>query len=700
MKLNKLLVFLCLMMVIFTVAGVNASDVNETVITSDINEDVIAIDDAQNEDIGASDDSDDAIADSAKTMTDLKNTIDNSQDSTIILSDDYSYADTDSSLVNGIAIGKSVTIDGQGHKIDANKKMRIFQITDNANVIFKNIIFMNGWTARDGCGGAVWNSNGGNVTAINCTFTKNEASLDGGALYKANAVDCTFTENHVNRYGGAMYEGAAENSTFSLNEASAVNYGGGALYKANAANCTFYYNIANNGGAMYEGTAENCTFDYNRANNGGNGGALYNANAVNCTFTYNEAGGTGLGDALYGGTAENCSIIDNFSDDVIHGGAAINCTFSNGINIKSTTITFYIANEGIVHLGDTVLFEGLPKCSLTVNTTDKNGNSKTFTCNEKGWKVEGLEPGEYTVKFTINTYEHNNGNSTAQIFVKYTLKLDVNAENVDEGEAATVNLSLKDMNDEDLTADVKVIINNTEYTVNVVDGKGNITIENLAPGEYAILAMVIDNEIYENAFATDVLIIKESTKILCEDMTTTAVAKEDGRIGEYFNIQLVDAKGNPLANKKVQIGFNGNVYDRVTDSDGKAKLQINLKNAGTYTFAIAFLGDDEYNGSFVVSKIVVKKQTPKFTTSSKTYKATAKTKALTATFKTVKGTPISGKLVKFTVNGKTYSAKTDENGVATVNVSLNKKGTYSFTAKFAGDNTFAAINKTAKLTIN
>jgi Zn/Cd-binding protein ZinT len=90
----------------------------------------------------------------------------------------------------------------------------------------------------------------------------------------------------------------------------------------------------------------------------------------------------------------------------------------------------------------------------------------------------------------------------------------------------------------------------------------------------------------------------------------------------------------------------------------------------------------------------------KFTTSSKTYKATAKTKALTATFKTVKGTPISGKVIKFTVNGKTYSAKTNANGVATVNVSLNKKGTYSFTAKFAGDNRFAAISKTAKLTIN
>ena len=180
MKLNKLLVFLCLLMVMLTIASANASDVNEAVIASDINEDAIAIDDAENEDISVSDDSDDVIADSEKTMTDLKNTIDNSQDSTIILSDDYSYVDTDSSLKDGIEIRKSVTIDGQGHKIDANKKMRIFQVTSDATVTFKNISFLNGWTENYGYGGAIW-SNGGNVIAINCTF-KNNSAYYGGAM--------------------------------------------------------------------------------------------------------------------------------------------------------------------------------------------------------------------------------------------------------------------------------------------------------------------------------------------------------------------------------------------------------------------------------------------------------------------------------------------------------------------------------------
>ena len=193
--------------------------------------------------------------------------------------------------------------------------------------------------------------------------------------------------------------------------------------------------------------------------------------------------------------------------------------------------------------------------------------------------------------------------------------------------------------------------------------------------------------------------IRNASQIVCSDMNTISVAQEDGRVGEYFKVKLVDANGKPLANKFIQIGFNGRVYNRTTDENGSTKLQINLAYKGTYTFAIAYLGDDNYNGSFVVSKIKVTQQTPSLKTSSKTYKTSAKTKALTATFKTVGGKPISGKTIKFTVNGKTYSGKTNAKGVATVNVSLNKKGTYSFTAKYAGDDTFKTVSASGKLTL-
>ncbi|WP_295617715.1 Ig-like domain repeat protein [uncultured Methanobrevibacter sp.] len=50
------------------------------------------------------------------------------------------------------------------------------------------------------------------------------------------------------------------------------------------------------------------------------------------------------------------------------------------------------------------------------------------------------------------------------------------------------------------------------------------------------------------------------------------------------------------------------------------------------------------------------------------------------------------------MNGKTYKAKTNANGVASVNVSISKAGSYAVTAKYAGDSTFAAT--TAKATLN
>ena len=194
---------------------------------------------------------------------------------------------------------------------------------------------------------------------------------------------------------------------------------------------------------------------------------------------------------------------------------------------------------------------------------------------------------------------------------------------------------------------------------------------------------------------------RSETQIIYQNMTTTAVdVQTDGRVGEYFYITLKDKNGIALANKPIQIGFNGNVYNRTTDEKGSARLQINLQSSGTYTFAVSFLGDDEYNGSFVVAKIVVNKQKPVISTSNYYYKRDAKSKKISISLKSASKKPLKNKTVKLVLNGKTYSAKTNSNGIVTINVSLSKKGTYSFTVKYAGDKTYAAVSKTAKLTIS
>ena len=530
----------------FTVAGVNASDVNDTVVASD---------ETPNEGISVSDYENTMTDTQAKSMKELNNTINNAQSDTINLTDDYYCEDKD--LENGIIISKSLTIDGQNHKLDGAGKMRIFQVTNNANVTFKNIIFLNGWTGEYGYGGAIWNNGAKNVTAINCTFEKNTATNGGaisnvnavnstfknnaarhdtssikdymgGAMYKGYAVNCSFVNNYAINYGGAMSEGYAVNCSFVHNsvereggaicDSSAVNcyfvnntskenggamddrfakdkhsavncifvnntatefggaifYGnaidcyfvnntakitggamcfdsavncsfannsapnGGAIYYSDTRDCYFVNNTASYGGAMYRGSAVNCFFVNNTATT--TGGAVYGASAIDCSFINNAATTGGAmsggeiyknsamnsyfinnsattGGAIYNTPARDCSFINNTATtgSAMYNSTVTNCSFVNN-NVYMTKIQFYL-HDAIVHPNDTLLFYGLPECNLTVNVTNKDGVSKTFNCTDKGWKIENLENGIYTVKFSIIAYEINSGELEIKMYL-------------------------------------------------------------------------------------------------------------------------------------------------------------------------------------------------------------------------------------------------------------------------------------------
>ena len=194
---------------------------------------------------------------------------------------------------------------------------------------------------------------------------------------------------------------------------------------------------------------------------------------------------------------------------------------------------------------------------------------------------------------------------------------------------------------------------------------------------------------------------RSATTVIAYNLTTTAYDSSiDGKIGDNFTAKLVDGNGNPLFNKTVQVGLNGRIFTRTTDENGMIYVQMNTKIAGRYTFAVSYLGDDDYNASFAVVLGTVNKQAPKLSSSSKSFKSSAKTKTLTATFKTASNNPVKGKTIKFKLNGRTYSATTDSNGVAKVNISLSKKGSYSCTVSYAGDDTYKSTSKkiTVKIT--
>ena len=162
---------------------------------------------------------------------------------------------------------------------------------------------------------------------------------------------------------------------------------------------------------------------------------------------------------------------------------------------------------------------------------------------------------------------------------------------------------------------------------------------------------------------------------------------------------LKDANGKALVGKTVIFTFNDLTFSRVTNKSGVARLQINIATAGTYRFKISFAGDEKFSASSKTVKVYVKKQTLKLTVPKKTYRLRNKKKYLTATLKNSKGKAIKNKKITFTINGKKYTAKTNSKGVAKVKVSLSKRKTYKFTAKFAGDKSYKAVSKTAKVVV-
>lgn len=181
----------------------------------------------------------------------LNKTINEATTDTIELKNDYIYdKSSDSEFKNGIIISKSITINGNGKTIDANKQARIFKVINGANLIIENLKFTNGQGQNDGpygyiVGGAIY-VNKSYVTIINSTFNDNQANGDcgyGGAICSENSnitiVNSTFNNNKAYSYeniigaGGAIRCGGNAtiiNSTFNNNNAE---YDGGAIYADN-----------------------------------------------------------------------------------------------------------------------------------------------------------------------------------------------------------------------------------------------------------------------------------------------------------------------------------------------------------------------------------------------------------------------------------------------------------------------------------
>ena len=132
--------------------------------------------------------------------------------------------------------------------------------------------------------------------------------------------------------------------------------------------------------------------------------------------------------------------------------------------------------------------------------------------------------------------------------------------------------------------------------------------------------------------------------------------------------------GIALANRTVTFSIEGKNYTALTDDYGVAGLKLNL-NVGRHTITSTFMGDDIYENCTLTSYFNVL-STIKASDITKYYKAGTQ---YTATFLDSQGIPQANRNVNITLNGKTYSKKTNSKGVVSMPVNL-KPGTYRITS--------------------
>ncbi|MGN1362769.1 MAG: hypothetical protein ACI4VU_03475 [Methanobrevibacter sp.] len=395
------------------------------------------------------------------------------------------------------------------------------------------------------------------------------------------------------------------------------------------------------------------------------------------------------------------------------GNKTLNLTVDNQVLVYNTTVyKASVLNIGsIVTLGNSALItltdaEGNPISGDIIVTV----NGVEYQVNVKDGKVE-FTPDEFTKTGKYNVVLHYAGNdeylpSNVETDVS-VLKLSKTTIDVDDN--GNIIIKLTDAEGNPISnASVKSLINDTNSNTFITDDNGVANITSLT-GKFKFTAIFNGNDEFLGSNESDNLLIipktRTATNIVSSDFSQTAVDFYHGERGGYFTVILKDSDGNVLANKPVSVGFNGVVYNLVTGADGVARLQINLAWSGIYTFAVAFLGDDEYNGSFVVNKITV---SPKITSIAVGGLSPVKVGVYRTLTFALKGTSALdgkksvngvGKQLVVTVNGRSYNLRTDRNGRVSLRVRFARAGTYTVTTRFAGDGTFAARSVSSRITV-
>lgn len=171
-----------------------------------------------------------------------------------------------------------------------------------------------------------------------------------------------------------------------------------------------------------------------------------------------------------------------------------------------------------------------------------------------------------------------------------------------------------------------------------------------------------NNQSSNNTVSTNITKVKTSIETFTPRYSKTATV---------FKIALKDANGTALSNQSVSYKVNGKTYTSTTDDYGIARFTTPALSKGTYSITATYNGDSEHIKSSISKKIKVVSSI----SASNMATSYGNAKDYSAKFLRDNGN-LQESNVKITLNGKTYTIKTDSKGYAKISLSTLLPGTY------------------------
>ena len=349
---------------------------------------------------------------------------------------------------------------------------------------------------------------------------------------------------------------------------------------------------------------------------------------------------------------------------------------SEKYNLANNSVNFTVAKKEITM--DVTVDKDYRDITVNVNLSEKLDGNLTVLVNNTSYTLtyingtgslifKNLTYGNYTINvtFTKDNYQSINVSENVEI---NSIKTVLETENVvmyyKNGTRFVV--VLKDIDGNPLAnMNVTISINGRDY-IKQTDENGTAFMSlNLDSKNYTVVTTFNGTSKYFGTSANNTVSILST--LLSKDIVKYY------RNGTQFYATVLDFKGNPLANTTVMFNINGVFYNKTTDENGTAKLNIWLR-PGKYIITIFNLvtGEQAGNNVTVLSKIVENYDLVKY------YKNASK---FSVKILDSQGYPVEGTIVTFNINGVFYYKETDSNGIASLAINL-RPGKYVITTMY------------------